>query len=367
MSEIKSSVKWVIAKHYTNINQPNKVVSIDNKRVKSYDIIKNKRLTAIKDKTYKAVSNNFTLFFIFYFIDVFVISSVFLLKGYFINKNSYLRGARIVSIRMLNNITKKYNRKQRSIQKRLNKNFFVKLFSKSTSDTPNIIINTYKIANAIYPIGTETLHTIITGASGTGKTVLITDLIQQIRKNGDRAIIYDRMGAFVSKFYNEEIIDDKIDRTIKDDNILPNRKQELIDMFELERDTILNPLDERSPYWSVFNEARSSIDFDNIASALIPEGASNIDPFWNSAARILFSSVANKLKEIGKTSNKDLIDKLLTINLMEAAQLVKGTPAQAIIDENNPKTALSVMAMISTNLRALTTLRDTENNKEIPL
>ena len=60
------------------------------------------------------------------------------------------------------------------------------------------------------PYGAETIHTIITGDSGMGKTVLITDLINQIRKNGDRAIIYDRMGTFVSKFYNGSKIENDI-------------------------------------------------------------------------------------------------------------------------------------------------------------
>ena len=63
-------------------------------------------------------------------------------------------------------------------------------------------------------------------------------------------------------------------------------------------DIILNPLDDRSPYWSIFNEAENPIDFDTIASALIPEDAATVDPYWKTAARTLFSSVAGELLKV---------------------------------------------------------------------
>ncbi|MDR1926304.1 MAG: type IV secretion system DNA-binding domain-containing protein [Endomicrobium sp.] len=331
--------------------------------MKSIDIVNDKNFENSYNKTITSLVDNLSLFITSYITIFLTILFTFFLKGYLVYRDKYVRGATIVPLKLLNGFIRKYNKKQIQVT---SKTLLSKLLAKYLPFYSYFKkITTYKIANAIYPLGTETLHTIITGASGSGKTVLITDLIQQIRDNGDRAIIYDRMGAFVSKFYNGSEIENKMTRMYNDPNILPNRKKELKTMFELERDTILNPLDTRSPYWSVFNEVRNNIDFNNIASALIPEGAGNIDPFWNSAARMLFSNVANQLKKLGKISNKDLIDKLLTINLSEAAQLVKGTPAQAIIDENNPKTALSVMAMISTNLQALTTLRDRKEIKEM--
>ena len=84
----------------------------------------------------------------------------------------------------------------------------------------------------------------------------------------------------------------------------------------------------------------------------------------------MFSSIANKMKESGNVSNKELANVLLKNRLTEAAKLAMGTEAQSIIDEQNPKTALSVMAMLATNLKSLTTLRDqkikiTEDGKKI--
>ena len=79
-----------------------------------------------------------------------------------------------------------------------------------------------KIAKFPYPHKTESQHTIITGASGSGKTQVMLDLLTQIRARGDKAIIYDKMGTYVRKFYD------------------PNK------------DFILNPFDNRSKHWDYF-------------------------------------------------------------------------------------------------------------------
>lgn len=362
--QIKNTYTYLVAEHCLKLNHPEKLLNIFVKNYKNNEtkvlnltaknITTNDFLKGNKIKTLNILYKDTILFVLVFIGSMFLIVIIFLIGGYVVNRDNYLRGAKIVSLNVLNKIIKKYNKRNKRFEK--NKNF-------TTRETEllsgiKIKYRDYEIGGALYPYGTETIHTIITGASGTGKTVLITDLINQIRNNGDRAIVYDRMGNFVSKFYNGEEMDKKITDVKNDTNLSEKRRNELIKFYNLKRDIILNPIDKRSPYWSIFNEVRDGLDFDNIASALIPENTNNIDPFWNVAARILFSSVANRLKENNQTSNRDLIDKLLRINLKEAATLVKGTPAQSIIDEQNPKTALSVMSMISTNLKSLIHLRD---------
>lgn len=350
--------------YYTNLKQPTRIFSVDgsfinNSKEKSLtltaeQIVKNNLLKRNKIKTVRELHEYIKITIIVYITSFISIIIIFLFKGYRANEDTYLNGAKLVSLKLLNKIIKQYNRKNKKLFKEKHENL------RKTEQLANYKFKRYNytIANALYPIGTETKHTIITGASGSGKTVLISDLIKQIRRNGDRAIIYDRMGTFVGRFYNGDEMDNYINKTIEDNKLKVKRKKELLEYFNLKRDIILNPLDKRSPYWSIFNEARDDLDFDSIASALIPQSVNNNDPFWNMASRTLFSSVANKLKENNQTTNKDLINKLLNINLDEAAKLVKGTPAQSIIDEQNPKTALSVMSVISTNLKSLTHLRE---------
>ena len=186
----------------------------------------------------------------------------------------------------------------------------------------------YRIAGVPYPERTETQHTIVSGTTGSGKTVLISDLVGQIRERGDRCVIYDKMGSYTQAF------------------------------FDPERDVLLNPLDARAPRWSPFFEARSARDFDTMAAALIPQQKDTVDPFWVTAARQLFSNGAGVLWEQGEWDNRVLVEHLLKTNLKALAEAMEGTVAQSIVDPENPKTALSVRAMLTAHLGAMEILPD---------
>ncbi len=187
----------------------------------------------------------------------------------------------------------------------------------------------YRIAGIPYPERTETQHTIVSGTTGSGKTVLISDLVAQIRSRGERCVVYDKMGSYTRTF------------------------------FDADRDVLLNPLDARAPRWSPFLEARNPRDFDMMAAALIPQQKDTVDPFWVTAARQLFSNGAGVFWKKGVTENKVLVDHLLKTDLTALAEAMEGTVAQSIVDPDNPKTALSVRAMLTANLSALEFLPDT--------
>ncbi len=186
----------------------------------------------------------------------------------------------------------------------------------------------YRIADVPYPEWAETQHTIVSGTTGSGKTVLISDLVAQIRDCGERCVIYDKMGTYTRSFYDPE------------------------------RDVLLNPLDARAPRWSPFFEARGPRDFDMMAAALIPQQKDTVDPFWVTAARQLFSNGAGVLWEKGVKRNQVLVNHLLKTELTELAEAMEGTVAQSIVDPENPKTALSVRAMLTANIGALELLPD---------
>lgn len=227
----------------------------------------------------------------------------FLWRGYRLQKSKHLRGSKILPLPELSQQIKAFNKKRKK---------------KSL----------YCIAGVPFPAGSENTHCLISGTTAVGKTSLFCDLIKQIRANGDRAIIYDKMGTFVGKFYD------------------PNF------------DVICNPFDVRTPHWNVFSEGRKASDFDMMAKALIPEQKGMADPFWVLAARILFSKVAEGLRLSGNPTNEQLVSKLLKIDLSEMAALLKHTVAQSIIDEQSPKTALSVRAVMTAYLSCLEHLPD---------
>ena len=186
----------------------------------------------------------------------------------------------------------------------------------------------YSIAGIPYPERTETQHTIVSGTTGSGKTVLISDLVAQIRARGERCVLYDKMGSYTATFLDPA------------------------------RDVLMNPLDARAPRWSPFLEARNPRDFDMMAAALIPQQKDTVDPFWVTAARQLFANGAGVLRDKGVTENSVLVDHLLKTDLTALAQAMEGTVAQSIVDPENPKTALSVRAMLTANLAAFEFLPD---------
>ena len=88
----------------------------------------------------------------------------------------------------------------------------------------------------------ETQHMMITGTTGSGKTNCFHHLLPQIRTLGQRALIVDTTGEFVSRYYREG------------------------------KDIILNPLDARSESWSPWVECTEDYHFEELASNLIPQG-----------------------------------------------------------------------------------------------
>ena len=128
-----------------------------------------------------------------------------------------------------------------------------------------------RIAGIPWPRRVETQHTMVSGTTGSGKTVLISDLVAQIRNRNERCILYDKMGTYTRSF------------------------------FDPSRDVLMNPLDARSPCWSPFFEASSPRDFDMMAAALIPQQKDTVDPFWVTAARQLFANGAGGLWKQGET------------------------------------------------------------------
>ncbi len=230
-----------------------------------------------------------------------LILAYYLIRGRQLRGRRHLRGGQIVDAKKLKKLTDKtYS--------------WVDRFA----GTPR-----YKLAGITFPNGAETMHTLVTGTTGAGKTVAIMELLDQIRARGDKAIIYDKMDSFTKAFYDSK------------------------------RDVILNPFDDRAHNWRIFNDATAPHQFDMIANALIPQFKDTADPFWTDTARNLFSSAAEKLYERGDKSNEKLLETLMRVDLGELAKMLHGSVSQAIIDPSNTKTAASVRTVLTTSLKYL--------------
>lgn len=270
-------------------------------------IVEHPGMTATKEKVEALMFSGAGLGLVIGVIVAVVLAALFLWRGHHLKKAKHLRGSQLLDAPELVRLVQYFNN-----SKRRNKD----------KEKP------YAVAGIPYPVGAPATHTLICGTTGAGKTTVIAELIEQIRKNGDRAIVYDKTGGFVRAF------------------------------FDPARDVLCNPFDARAPRWSVFSEGRKASDFEMMAKALIPEQKGMVDPFWVLAARILFSKIAEGLRREGRPSNARLVSQLLKIDLTDMAALLKNTAAQAIIDEKSPKTALSVRAVMTAYLACLEHLSD---------
>lgn len=175
--------------------------------------------------------------------------------------------------------------------------------------------------------GGEMLHTMISGAVGTGKSVAILEVLDSVRAQGKRAIVYDPTGEFTQAFYREG------------------------------RDVVLNPLDARSPNWNLWREIRSDFDYRSFAAALV-QVKSQSDPFFEQAARIIAEELFRRLAEKGDATNKAVYDAAARLTLPELYQLLRGTSGANLIDPAGERTALSVRSTFLSAMNAFRYLHD---------
>jgi len=120
----------------------------------------------------------------------------------------------------------------------------------------------------------ETRHFLILGRPGTGKTTLLNSIIAKLRERGEKCIVYDFKGDYLSFFYDPA------------------------------RDHIFNPLDIRSLSWCLFDEIEMHPDVDSIATSMIPP--SSQDRFWTDAARDVFAAILHYCVKTGETTNEKM-------------------------------------------------------------
>lgn len=181
---------------------------------------------------------------------------------------------------------------------------------------------------------TEVQHLLLAGTTGSGKTVAIKELMDQVRAKGQRAIVYDIDGTFIPNYYREG------------------------------KDILLNPLDIRMPSWNIWQECSDMADFDTAALSMMPEHLSGSDPFWIRSAHTIFACAAMALsKREVKPTTKSLLGPMFDDDLQKLSDLVNGTPAASLVSDKIEKTALSIKATLSTYCKSLLYLKEEEKDE----
>lgn len=178
----------------------------------------------------------------------------------------------------------------------------------------------------------ETSHFLITGTTGSGKTNAFHILMPQIRARGDRAIVLDATGDYVSRYYQEST------------------------------DFILNPLDTRSQAWHPWADCLVDSHYDVFAEAIIQSEHTSKDPFWDNASRALLKTALRKYAFYKTLDIKDLYHFLLTGTDREFENFFQETEAASFAFKNNEKTTHSIRSVLSSHIEGL---RHLENSEEV--
>jgi hypothetical protein len=160
------------------------------------------------------------------------------------------------------------------------------------------------------PLAIERNHILIMGDTGTGKTTLIRRILLQIEERGETAIVYDPALDYTPEFYKPE-----------------------------RGDTILNPLDQRMPYWSPGEEVLHPAEALTLATSLFPDRR-NENPFFVEGPRKIFAHLLTfrpTPEEIAWwMCHEEEIDRR-----------VKGTQYAAMIDRQAPAQRSGVLASLN--------------------
>jgi type IV secretory pathway TraG/TraD family ATPase VirD4 len=188
----------------------------------------------------------------------------------------------------------------------------------SSSGGPQITL-----AGIPIPVADETKHFKLIGTTGTGKSTAIRELLESALSRGDRAVIADPDAGYLKEFHNAA-----------------------------RGDVVMNPFDHRSVKWDLFAEIRNPYDIDQLARSLIPDKDA-AERSWRGYARTFFAAVTRQAHEGGVTDTGELYRLLVVAESAELRTLVRGTPAQPFLEEQNSRMFDSIRSVTSSAVSAL--------------
>jgi hypothetical protein len=178
------------------------------------------------------------------------------------------------------------------------------------------------------PRSLESSHILIMGDTGSGKSLIIRQLLAQIAARGETAIVYDPALEFTPEFYDER-----------------------------RGDVILNPLDARCPFWSPSDEVEHDAEAATIAASLFPgrDYETRETDFFTRAPRRIFAHLLTL-----RPSPEELASWMC--HEEELDRRLAGTPYATMIDRQAPQQrtgVLSSLNMVADALLLLPAERDT--------
>lgn len=178
------------------------------------------------------------------------------------------------------------------------------------------------------PLQAESQHIELMGDTGAGKTTLIMQVLRQIQSRGQSAIVYDPACEFIQRFYDQK-----------------------------RGDLVLNPLDERCPYWGPSEELRRKAEAKAIAASLYQPTSDKKGEFFTETPQKIFAHLLTK-----GPNPQQLVEWLS--HPAEIDQRVRGTEMEAMIAKGAQQQRNGVLAslgLVADSLRMLPTKEQAKN------
>jgi hypothetical protein len=159
------------------------------------------------------------------------------------------------------------------------------------------------------PPDVETLHSLICASTGTGKTVALRQLLGDIRRRGDRAIVLDA-GHDLSR------------------------------SFRRGDDLVLSAGDDGSLGWDLRNEIRKPSEWARFVAAVVPAIGSGESGEWTRKAQSFLTAICEQVG--AETTNAELLEIATAWKADALAQILERTPAASLLAEGGDRYLVSV-------------------------
>lgn len=169
----------------------------------------------------------------------------------------------------------------------------------------------------------ETKHIMITGSTGSGKTNCLHTILPQVRAKGQRAIIVDTEGDMVARYYRPGI------------------------------DIIINPFDERTANWNIWDEIDSPRSVKRLATSFFPDSppdAHDYDAKWTSWGKMLFTGIIEWLSRFSNPSIELLYFMIHREPMDSLKEKLMTTSSSTILDSSSDSNAAPHNIRINTVL-----------------
>lgn len=191
--------------------------------------------------------------------------------------------------------------------------------------------SSYKLVDVMLPSNAPTTGILAQGSQGSGKSLAIHDLMQQVFRKKRKCIIYDQNGEFYRAY------------------------------FRPGKDVFFNPACLGSVPWSIFEELKYVYDTDSLAQAFLPpkdSTQSGPNSFFEDAARALFSVIILRLKERGAQNTKDIATAFFDLPDEEIEKLIEKSIASSAVGGDSKAQRQGVISSIAIYLNGIASVKE---------